>query len=185
MPSPPRPDRRARPLRHPEAPPRRRPNHSYLRDFIYGAIDGAVTTFAVVSGVAGAGLSSGVIVVLGFANLIADGFSMATPPDTAATKAARAWLELVDAARHAQAWEKTAAELKGLISRKEWESVFLSQRHDLGRLRSRKLAQSLDDPQAAIVTFHSSFEKKKSAAEMLIVTREADGRLRVMGYEIL
>ena len=53
------------------------PNHSYLRDFIYGALDGAVTTFAVVSGVAGAGLSSGVIVVLGLANLIADGFSMA------------------------------------------------------------------------------------------------------------
>ncbi len=51
--------------------------HSYLKDFIYGAIDGAVTTFAVVSGVAGAGLSSGIVIILGFANLIADGFSMA------------------------------------------------------------------------------------------------------------
>ncbi|TWT90655.1 VIT family protein [Pseudobythopirellula maris] len=49
----------------------------YLRDFIYGAIDGAVTTFAVVSGVAGAGLSPGIVVVLGVANLVADGFSMA------------------------------------------------------------------------------------------------------------
>jgi len=51
---------------------------SYLKDFIYGAIDGAVTTFAVVSGVAGAGLSPSIIIVLGLANLIADGFSMAT-----------------------------------------------------------------------------------------------------------
>jgi VIT1/CCC1 family predicted Fe2+/Mn2+ transporter len=51
--------------------------HSYLRDFIYGAIDGAVTTFAVVSGVAGAGLSSSVVIILGAANLIGDGFSMA------------------------------------------------------------------------------------------------------------
>lgn len=51
--------------------------HSYLRDFVYGGIDGAVTTFAVVSGVAGAGLSSGVVIVLGLANLIGDGFSMA------------------------------------------------------------------------------------------------------------
>ena len=51
--------------------------HSYLRDFIYGAIDGAVTTFAVVCGVEGARLSVGVVVVLGVANLIADGFSMA------------------------------------------------------------------------------------------------------------
>ena len=53
------------------------PNHSYLRDFIYGAIDGTVTTFAVVSGVAGAGLSSDIVIILGLANLIGDGFSMA------------------------------------------------------------------------------------------------------------
>lgn len=51
--------------------------HSYLGDFVLGAIDGAVTTFAVVAGVAGAELSSGVAVVLGLANLLADGFSMA------------------------------------------------------------------------------------------------------------
>jgi len=53
------------------------PVHSYLRDFVYGAIDGAVTTFAIVSGVAGAGLSASIVVVLGIANLIGDGFSMA------------------------------------------------------------------------------------------------------------
>jgi VIT1/CCC1 family predicted Fe2+/Mn2+ transporter len=53
------------------------PSHSYVRDFVYGAVDGVVTTFAVVSGVAGAGLSSGIIIVLGAANLAADGFSMA------------------------------------------------------------------------------------------------------------
>ncbi len=51
--------------------------HSYLRDFVYGAIDGAVTTLAVVSGVAGAQLSTGIVVVLGIANLVADGVSMA------------------------------------------------------------------------------------------------------------
>ncbi len=53
------------------------PSHSYLKDFIYGAIDGTVTTFAVVSGVAGAELSSGIIIILGLANLVGDGFSMA------------------------------------------------------------------------------------------------------------
>lgn len=53
------------------------PQSVYLKDFIYGAIDGAVTTFAIVAGVAGAGLSSGVVIILGLANLIADGFSMA------------------------------------------------------------------------------------------------------------
>jgi VIT1/CCC1 family predicted Fe2+/Mn2+ transporter len=53
------------------------PRHSYLRDFIYGGIDGCVTTFAVVSGVAGADLSAGIVIILGAANLLADGFSMA------------------------------------------------------------------------------------------------------------
>ena len=48
----------------------------YLGEFVYGAIDGSVTTFAVVAGAAGAGLSSAVVVILGFANLIADGFAM-------------------------------------------------------------------------------------------------------------
>ncbi|MDX1569327.1 MAG: VIT1/CCC1 transporter family protein [Xanthomonadales bacterium] len=50
---------------------------SYLKDFIYGAIDGAVTTFAVVAGVVGAALDNIIIVILGVANLVADGFSMA------------------------------------------------------------------------------------------------------------
>ena len=54
------------------------PRASYLRDFVYGAIDGTVTTLAVVAGVAGAGLRPAVAVVLGLANLLADGFSMAT-----------------------------------------------------------------------------------------------------------
>ncbi len=55
-----------------------RPSQDYLKDSIYGAIDGAVTTFAVVSSVAGAGLSSGIVIILGLANLLADGFSMAS-----------------------------------------------------------------------------------------------------------
>jgi VIT1/CCC1 family predicted Fe2+/Mn2+ transporter len=50
---------------------------SYLRDAIYGAIDGSVTTFAIVCGVQGAGLSAGIVMILGVANLLADGFSMA------------------------------------------------------------------------------------------------------------
>jgi len=50
---------------------------SLLRDAVYGAIDGAVTTFAIVAGVAGAGLPNSVIIALGCANIVADGFSMA------------------------------------------------------------------------------------------------------------
>lgn len=49
---------------------------TYLKEFVYGGIDGSVTTFAVVAGATGAKMDAGVIIILGFANLIADGFSM-------------------------------------------------------------------------------------------------------------
>jgi vacuolar iron transporter family protein len=52
-------------------------HHGYLGDFVLGAIDGTVTTFAVIAGVAGAQLPNQVAIILGLANLFADGFSMA------------------------------------------------------------------------------------------------------------
>lgn len=64
----------------PEAVRRRlgRPRRAHgLRPFVLGAIDGVVTTFAVVAGVAGASLDDAIVIVLGVANLGADGFSMA------------------------------------------------------------------------------------------------------------
>ena len=48
----------------------------YIGDFVYGANDGIVTTFAVVAGATGALLSSGVVVILGLASRAADAFSM-------------------------------------------------------------------------------------------------------------
>ncbi len=49
----------------------------YIRDLVYGANDGIITTFAVVAGVAGGSLSHTAVLVVGAANLIADGLSMA------------------------------------------------------------------------------------------------------------
>ncbi len=52
--------------------------HQYIGDMVYGGLDGIITTFAVVSGVVGANLGASIILILGLANLLADGFSMAT-----------------------------------------------------------------------------------------------------------
>ena len=49
---------------------------NYLGEFVYGGIDGCITTFAVVAGAVGAGLESSMIIILGFANLFADGLAM-------------------------------------------------------------------------------------------------------------
>jgi vacuolar iron transporter family protein len=50
----------------------------YLPDLVYGANDGIVTTLVVIASVSGAAMSNTVVLVLGLANLIADGFSMGT-----------------------------------------------------------------------------------------------------------
>jgi VIT1/CCC1 family predicted Fe2+/Mn2+ transporter len=48
----------------------------YIRDVVYGANDGVITTFAVVAGVTGGTLAPVTVLVLGVANLLADGLSM-------------------------------------------------------------------------------------------------------------
>ena len=73
----------------------------HFDDFIYGSIDGAVTTFAIVAGVVGAGLSPGIILILGFANLFADGFSMAA----ANFQASKAKNEFIQMKRKQEEWE--------------------------------------------------------------------------------
>ncbi len=60
------------------------PEASYVQEWVYGGIDGVVTTFAIVAGVTGANLSPFIVVILGLANLVGDGFSMAAGAFTAA-----------------------------------------------------------------------------------------------------
>jgi len=48
----------------------------YIKSIVYGGLDGIITTFAVVASIAGAGLDTGIIIIMGFASLIADGMSM-------------------------------------------------------------------------------------------------------------
>lgn len=50
----------------------------YLPEFVYGSIDGTVTTFAIIAGIAGANLDASIVIILGFSNVLADGFSMAS-----------------------------------------------------------------------------------------------------------
>lgn len=56
---------------------RRGPKTSYSQELVYGAVDGTITTFAVVAGARGASVAMPIVVILGLANLLADGFSMA------------------------------------------------------------------------------------------------------------
>lgn len=76
-------------------------NAKYLKSIVYGGLDGIITTFAVVAGATGASFSTAVLLVLGFANLFADGISMAFG-DYLSTKAER---EYHAAEREREEWE--------------------------------------------------------------------------------
>ena len=106
------------------------PKHNYLRDWIYGGIDGAVTTLAVVTGVAGAQLSSWIIVALGFANLFADGFSMAASNYLGTRSEHDDWRRLQDIEnRHIDlAPEGEREEIRQIFERKGFEG------EELGRI---------------------------------------------------
>lgn len=95
------------------------PKHNYLRDWIYGGIDGSVTTFAVVTGVVGAHLSPAVILILGFANLLADGFSMAAS-NFLATRAEH------DDMKHIEAIEQRHIDVNPEGEREEVRQIFAS-----------------------------------------------------------
>lgn len=144
-------------------------DHSYLRDFVYGGIDGAVTTFAVVSGVAGAGLSSGIVIVLGLANLLGDGFSMAAGNFLGS----RADLQLLEAARvmeekHIERYpDGEREEIRQIFAEKGFEGDDLERTVEIitankelwvNTMLQEELGLALDRPdpmRAALVTFGS------------------------------
>lgn len=73
----------------------------YIKNVVYGGLDGTITTFAAVAGVAGAALKPEIVLIMGFANLVADGLSMAIG-DFLSTKAEIAYAQ---AEREREAWE--------------------------------------------------------------------------------
>lgn len=116
----------------------------YIKSIVYGGIDGIVTTFAVVTGSAGAGLSAGVIIILGFANLIADGISMAVG-DYLSTKS-ESEFTTQQKEKHKQKLEENPEQEK-----KQTISLFLNK--GFSKQDSEKLAQTFSHNPKAWLDF--------------------------------
>lgn len=101
----------------------------YIGEFVYGGIDGAITTFAVVAGAEGASLGISVVVILGLANLIADGFSMSVG-NFFSTKAER---DNFEKHRQVEYWEienlreKEVEEIREIYKAKGFKGKLLEQ----------------------------------------------------------
>lgn len=104
-------------------------NKDYISEFVYGGIDGAITTFAVVAGAEGANLGISVVVILGIANLIADGFSMSVG-NFFSTKAER---DSYERHRQVEYWEvenlreKEVEEIREIYAAKGFKGELLEQ----------------------------------------------------------
>ncbi|MDT0686878.1 VIT1/CCC1 transporter family protein [Autumnicola psychrophila] len=102
-------------------------NKDYIAEFVYGGVDGAITTFAVVAGAEGANLGITVVIILGIANLIADGFSMSVG-NFFSTKAER---DLYEKHKEVEYWEienlreKEVAEIREIYSAKGFKGELL------------------------------------------------------------
>lgn len=112
--------------------------HSYIgpriKSLVYGGLDGIITTFAVVAGVEGASMSSSVILVLGFANLIADGLSMAVG-DYLSTKAENDY--------NKSEWEREKWELDNYPDGEAKEMVEIYQRKGLSEEDAQTVVATL------------------------------------------
>lgn len=104
-------------------------NKDYISEFVYGGIDGAITTFAVVAGAEGASLGISVVVILGLANLIADGFSMSVG-NFFSTKAE---MDAYERHRQVEYWEvdnlreKEVQEIREIYEAKGFKGALLEQ----------------------------------------------------------
>jgi VIT1/CCC1 family predicted Fe2+/Mn2+ transporter len=141
--------------------------HSYVGDAVLGAIDGCVTTFAVVSGVVGANLPQHVALILGLANLCADGFSMAVSNyQKAASDLQRMAQARESEARHiAEVPEGEREEIRQIFAQKGFQGPLLEDvvaviTQDRSRWVETMLTEELGLPlarqvplRAALVTF--------------------------------
>ncbi len=107
-------------------------------------------------------------------------------------KATRAWLDLIDRAKYAQAWDAAAASFKAASSEASWEKKVKAIRDPLGGVKVRGLksttpAHSLPGAPAGdylLLRFDTQFVNQPAAFEVVTLTLEKDGIWRVSGYDV-
>lgn len=111
--------------------------------------------------------------------------------ENAALGSARLWLALIDAGQYADSWMEASDYFQGAVSRETWEASLEGVRKPLGKLRSRKVVKAKEttelpgapDGTYVVMSFASSFEKKKTATETVTFVL-ASGTWKAAGYFI-
>lgn len=109
-----------------------------------------------------------------------------------AKESAKAWLAFVDSGRYGESWDEASQAFRDRITKKQWEESVQAVRHPLGKVVTREMKNAqystslpgAPDGEYVVAQFSTSFEKKKSAVETVVVMLEKDGQWRITGYFI-
>ncbi|MGP8155141.1 MAG: DUF4019 domain-containing protein [Smithella sp.] len=133
-----------------------------------------------------------VLIGVAIAMVLSAGISWAVnaEKEKAAVTAAQKWLTLVDAGKDSESWQKAAENFKSVTKQDKWVQMRQEVRTHLGKVVSRKLkttAYKTTLPgapagQYVVIQFETSFQKKKSAIELVTCIFEKNGRWKVVGY---
>lgn len=112
-------------------------------------------------------------------------------PDTAIANA-EAWLTLVDAQQYTPSWTTASTHFQNMVSQAQWQQALNTYRTPIGTVISRShptiqratTLPGLPDGTYIGLTFQSSFTKKYSTTETVVLTHDPDGRWKVIGYTI-
>jgi hypothetical protein len=112
--------------------------------------------------------------------------------ESAAVKASKEWLSIVDKGQYGQSWDKCAQFLKTAVKRKDFESKLKASRGQFGQLVSRTIKSKsfmtampgAPDGKYVVIQYMSSFSNKEKATETVTPMQEKDGQWKVSGYFI-
>jgi hypothetical protein len=133
------------------------------------------------------------LLICGFAALNADAAGVGhAGAKASATKAATAWLKLIDEGDYAASWSAAGSYFKEHVTEDQWTQKVGPARQSLGTVLSRKVKSAAymttlpgaPDGQYVVIQYQSSFAHKKSAVETVTPMLDKDGQWRVSGYYI-
>jgi Protein of unknown function (DUF4019) len=119
-------------------------------------------------------------------------FGLADETSDKVAPAAQSWLKQIDSGNYATSWKEASAYFRGALTERGWVDALNGARKPLGKIVSRKLAESRDaqslpgapDGNYVVMQFDTSFANKKSAVETVTFMQEKDGKWKAAGYYI-
>ena len=133
------------------------------------------------------------VLMIGLLVCFATGQSRAgSEAEKTAVSAAQAWLALIDSGNYSLSWKEASAYFRGAVTEKSWGASMEGFRQPLGKLISRKIVKTQEaaslpgapDGRYVVMSFETSFQKKRFATETVTLMLDNDQKWRAAGYFI-